>query len=173
MEGTQVLTQKMGSRSRRGVNKMLRLSVNASRVMSIIFTPFYMPLVGMIALFSFSYLSLLPLSYKLFVLLIVSLHHPCSYDTDPFLQKVSGMVNAETSDEGRTYGAIRHLHHVLFHVLLHTQLFPLPSFHELNSGSGTIHTDSLCYHKRVVQDINPHNGHRRLHRQSCCLCRAL
>ena len=52
---------------------MLRLSVNAARIMSIIFTPFYMPLVGMIALFSFSYLSLLPLSYMLRVLLIVYL----------------------------------------------------------------------------------------------------
>ena len=60
-EGTQVLAQKKDSRSRRGVNKMLRLSVNASRIMSMIFTPFYLPLVGMIALFSFSYLSLLPL----------------------------------------------------------------------------------------------------------------
>ena len=72
-EETQVLTQKQASRSRRGANKMLRASVNASRIMSIIFTPFYLPLVGMIALFSFSYLSLLPLSYKLFVLLIVYL----------------------------------------------------------------------------------------------------
>ena len=75
MEETQVLTQSRPARSRshRNVNRMMRASVNASRVMSIIFTPFYLPLVGMIALFSFSYLSLLPISYKLFVLLIVYL----------------------------------------------------------------------------------------------------
>ena len=75
MEETQVLTQRRPARSRshRNVNRMMRASVNASRVMSIIFTPFYLPLVGMIALFSFSYLSLLPISYKLFVLLIVYL----------------------------------------------------------------------------------------------------
>lgn len=43
----------------------------AARVMSMIFTPFYLPLVGLVALFIFSYLSLLPLSYKLIVLCIV------------------------------------------------------------------------------------------------------
>lgn len=39
--------------------------------MSILFTPFYLPLVGLVALFELSYLSLLPTSYKLFVGTIV------------------------------------------------------------------------------------------------------
>ena len=43
----------------------------AARMLSIVFTPFYLPMVGLIALFLFSYLSLLPLSYKLTVLAIV------------------------------------------------------------------------------------------------------
>lgn len=45
----------------------------AARVMSMIFTPFYLPLVGLVALFIFSYMSLLPASYKLFILLLVYL----------------------------------------------------------------------------------------------------
>lgn len=45
----------------------------ASRVMSMIFTPFYLPLMGLVALFWFSYLSLLPLFYKIAVLLVVYL----------------------------------------------------------------------------------------------------
>ena len=45
----------------------------AARVMSMVFTPFYLPLVGLVALFVFSYLSLLPLLYKLTVLAIVYL----------------------------------------------------------------------------------------------------
>lgn len=36
-----------------------------------IFAPYYLPIVGMIALFLFSYLSLLPVSYKAFVLILV------------------------------------------------------------------------------------------------------
>ena len=34
----------------------------AARIMSMIFTPFYLPLVGLVALFLFSYMSLLPLA---------------------------------------------------------------------------------------------------------------
>lgn len=43
----------------------------AARIMSMIFTPFYLPLVGLMALFLFSYMSLLPLAYKLPMLLTV------------------------------------------------------------------------------------------------------
>lgn len=44
-----------------------------ARVLSSIFNPFYLPLVGLIFLFVFSYLSLMPLGYKFQVLLIVYL----------------------------------------------------------------------------------------------------
>ena len=43
----------------------------AARVMSMVFTPFYLPLVGLIALFLFSYLHLLDWGYKLKVLALV------------------------------------------------------------------------------------------------------
>lgn len=39
----------------------------AARTLSIVFTPFYLPLVAMAALFSLTYLSVLPLAYKLWV----------------------------------------------------------------------------------------------------------
>jgi len=45
----------------------------AARIMSMVFTPFYLPLVGLIALFIFSYMSLLPMAYKLPLLLVVYL----------------------------------------------------------------------------------------------------
>ena len=38
--------------------------------MSIIFTPFYLPLVGLIILFTMSYLSLLPMAYRLQILIL-------------------------------------------------------------------------------------------------------
>lgn len=41
--------------------------------MSMVFTPFYLPLAGLLALFLFSYMSLMPLAYKLTVLLMVYL----------------------------------------------------------------------------------------------------
>ena len=42
----------------------------AARVMSMLFTPFYLPFIGLVALFSFSYLSIFPWSYKLQVLIM-------------------------------------------------------------------------------------------------------
>ena len=44
-----------------------------ARLMSMIFTPFYLPIVGLIALFIFSYMSLLPMTYKLVMLAMVYL----------------------------------------------------------------------------------------------------
>ena len=43
----------------------------AARVISILFTPFYLPMVGLMALFAFSYLALMPWAYKLQVLIMV------------------------------------------------------------------------------------------------------
>lgn len=42
-----------------------------ARIMSMIFTPFYLPLVGLVALFIFSYMSMLPMFYKLPMLITV------------------------------------------------------------------------------------------------------
>lgn len=44
-----------------------------ARIMSMVFTPFYLPIVGLIALFIFSYMSLLPMIYKLVMLAMVYL----------------------------------------------------------------------------------------------------
>lgn len=43
----------------------------AARVVSMVFTPFYLPVVGLVALFFLSYLSLMPVAYKLQVLALV------------------------------------------------------------------------------------------------------
>ncbi len=46
--------------------------IAASRILSLIFSPFYLPVTGMIVLFLFSYLNLLPWAYKLTVLALVT-----------------------------------------------------------------------------------------------------
>ena len=45
----------------------------AARVVSMVFTPFYLPLAGLLALFIFSYMNLMPFAYKAMVLLMVYL----------------------------------------------------------------------------------------------------
>lgn len=47
--------------------------IYSARFMSMVFNPFYLPIVGLIVLFWFSYLSLLPLGYKILVLFVVYL----------------------------------------------------------------------------------------------------
>ncbi len=49
---------------------MMRLNrerniILTARIISLVFTPFYLPLVGLMALFVFSYLGLMPWAYKL------------------------------------------------------------------------------------------------------------
>ena len=51
--------------------KREKTMILAARVVSMLFTPFYLPLLGLVALFSFSYLSLMPWAYKLQVLTLV------------------------------------------------------------------------------------------------------
>ena len=55
---------------------MMRLNrerniILTARIISLVFTPFYLPLVGLMALFMFSYLGLMPWAYKLQVLTLV------------------------------------------------------------------------------------------------------
>ena len=45
--------------------------IQTARVMSLVFTPFYLPLVGLIALFTFSYMAMMPWRYKLLILALV------------------------------------------------------------------------------------------------------
>ena len=44
-----------------------------ARVLSMVFTPFYLPIIGLVVLFFFSYLSMFPWSYKFHVLLMTYL----------------------------------------------------------------------------------------------------
>lgn len=45
----------------------------AARIISMLFTPFYLPILGLVVLFTFSYLSMFPWDYKLRVLLLTYL----------------------------------------------------------------------------------------------------
>jgi membrane-associated phospholipid phosphatase len=50
-----------------------RQLIKAAHILGLIFTPLYLPITGFLALFIFSYLSLLPWSLKLYVLVVVYL----------------------------------------------------------------------------------------------------
>jgi membrane-associated phospholipid phosphatase len=53
--------------------KSERQLILMARVLSMVFTPFYLPIIGLVVLFFFSYLSMFPWSYKFHVLLMTYL----------------------------------------------------------------------------------------------------
>jgi membrane-associated phospholipid phosphatase len=53
--------------------KSERQMILMARLLSMVFTPFYLPIVGLVVLFFFSYLSMFPWTYKLHVLLMTYL----------------------------------------------------------------------------------------------------
>ncbi len=53
------------------MKKREKTIILGARIVSLVFTPFYLPLLGLMALFAFSYLSLMPWAYKLQVLTLV------------------------------------------------------------------------------------------------------
>jgi membrane-associated phospholipid phosphatase len=53
--------------------KSERQMILMARVLSMVFTPFYLPIIGLVVLFFFSYLSMFPWSYKFHVLLMTYL----------------------------------------------------------------------------------------------------
>lgn len=55
----------------KAAERQRRMILLMARYISIIFTPFYLPLMGLIALFLFSYLRMMPWPYKIFMLLTV------------------------------------------------------------------------------------------------------
>lgn len=59
----------MSQIGQKAADEQRRMILLMARYISLIFTPFYLPMMGLIALFLFSYLSMMPLAYKIFVLL--------------------------------------------------------------------------------------------------------
>ncbi len=113
----------------------------AARLFSMLFAPFYLPLVGLIALFLFSYLSLLPLFYKIFVLSLV-----CVFTIlIPTLlirlyRHYQGWTLIELGHKER-----RMVPYVLSNVCIYHGKVAHTPFHGKHHYSGTDDTDCLCH----------------------------
>ena len=130
----------------------------AARILSMVFTPFYLPLVGLIALFTFSYLSLMPWPYKLTVLGLVYMFTILLPTLlIHFYRGYHGWTLIELGKKERR--VVPYLlsivsYFVCYYVMHHV---------------GTRHTDSVRPHQRVVEDIHPYRCHRRCGRSAASL----
>lgn len=78
--------------------------LRAARIVSIVFTPFYIPLVAFIVLFTFSYLRILPVAYKVFVLSIVASFTLClPMGTILLFQHFNKLTSAEMAERKRRF----------------------------------------------------------------------
>ena len=73
MSEVTIISQPEGKAKRKPAQRIERASIVTSRLVSIVFTPFYLPLVSTVLLFMFSYLSILPWQYKTFIFVMVYL----------------------------------------------------------------------------------------------------
>ena len=127
-----------------------------ARIMSMLFTPFYLPLVGLVALFLFSYMSLLPLAaHRLLV------YHSSAFGTYPYLPPIPGMEHHRTGQERTTHRALHHLHRVLLWVLFPDGIPQHSPCHQHHLSGCFDYTDGVCLHQYMVEDIHPYSSHRR------------
>ena len=80
--------------------------------------------------------------------------------THPPLPSVSRLDTHPVRTERAKNGSIRDFYSLLLHVLLYHE-YPAPASHaDVNTYGSTNHTDSMCYHQRVVEDINTYGSYR-------------
>lgn len=138
-----------------------------ARIMSMIFTPFYLPMVGLIALFIFSYMSLLPIGYKLVMLGMVYL---LTVVAPSLLIHLYRMVQGWTSRElGKKERRI--VPYILSIVCYFGCFFldGIPQYasrHQYHRSGSAGDTDDLRLHQCMVEDQHPYGSHRRCGRSS-------
>ena len=114
--------------------------------MSLIFTPFYLPIVGLIALFTFSYLSIMPWQYKLSVVFMVYLF-TILFPTllIHVYRRYQGWTPLEMGKKER-----RMVPYIIA-ILCYFCCYYIMSLLRIR-------------HQRLVEDLHPHGSHRRLRR---------
>ena len=136
-----------------------------AKVLSVLFTPFYLPILGLLILFIFSYLSLLPLTYKLFLLLMFYLFTvflPTALIR--FYRRYQGWTLIELGSRERRAIPYVISNFFLSSVLLHNGCHPCAPLHGEHPYSSPCDTGGLRHHKSFHQDIHPYGSHRRRYR---------
>ena len=143
----------------------------AARIMSLIFTPFYLPFVGLVALFLFSYLSIFPWAYKLQVLVMVYLFTILLPTVLIHLyRRYQGWNLIELGHRER-----RMVPYVISILCYFTCIYVMDRLHMPHFRSHRrgriIGTDCLCPHQRMVENLHTYRSNRRCSGCSVCFCR--
>lgn len=98
----------------------------------------------------------------------------CFYSAYPYLTHppLSPIPRLDTDSVRATRaknGSLRDFYSLLLHVLLYHE-YPTPASHaDVNTYGSIDHSDSMCYHQRMVEDINTYGSYRWCDGFSACL----
>ena len=94
------------------------------------------------------------------------LHDSLADAAHPLLPLHAGLAFPRNRHERAANGALHHLCHQLFHVLLHNERHPYSARHQRHSLGGAFHSNRLRHHQCLVENLDPFGGHRRFCRRS-------
>ena len=131
-----------------------------ARVVSMVLTPFYLPVVGILAIFTFSYLSMFPWQAKLsYVFLVYAFTVLIPTLLIHLYRQYHGWTLIQLGQRER-----RMVPYVISILATSRALYhehPTPASHADVYTYGSIdHSDSMCYHQRMVEDINTYGSYR-------------
>ena len=132
-----------------------------ARVVSMVLTPFYLPVVGILAIFTFSYLSMVPWQAKLsYVFLVYAFTVLIPTLLIHLYRQYHGWTLIQLGQRERRMVPYVIFYPLLLHVLLYHE-YPAPASHaDVNTYGSIDHSDSMCYHQRMVEDINTYGSYR-------------
>ena len=108
-----------------------------------LFTPFYLPMVGLIILFIFTYMAILPLGYKLYMLMFIYMFT---------VLMPSLLIHLYRKFQGWSPIELGHKE---------TGISPCPTRVEHRAHRRSFGADGVRFHQYMVEDIHAHSGYRR------------
>ena len=132
-----------------------------ARVVSMVLTPFYLPVVGILAIFTFSYLSMFPWQAKLsYVFLVYAFTVLIPTLLIHLYRQYHGWTLIQLGQRERRM--VPYVISILcYFTCFYIMNYPTPASHaDVNTYGSIDHSDSMCYHQRVVEDINAYGSYR-------------
>ena len=140
-----------------------------ARIASMLLTPFYLPVLGILAIFIFSYLSMFPWQVKLSLVVMVYLFTVLIPTVLIHLyRQYHGWSLLQLGQKRTQNGALCYFHNLLFRLFLSYESITYAASDNFYLDCSVSNSDSLCHYKCVVENIYTHSSHRRCAWSTTC-----
>ena len=125
-----------------------------------VLTPFYLPVVGILAIFTFSYLVCSHGRQSCRMSFGLRFYSAYPYLTYPPLPPIPRLDIDSVRATRAKNGSLCDFYSLLLHVFYIMNILHLPHMLTSHTYGSIDHSDSMCYHQRVVEDINTYGSYR-------------